>query len=320
MISRIGLILSVYFLGAEVSYGQLSGSFHTGPYETGSQGYGRTTSRTLELSENGTGVWIYNAVFRRNPNDRGSKDGSERWEYGIYYKVNGDTLIMTCKTGKKFSNSEGKHRQGGCFSGERKIAIKEEGLLLIDMDRAPIYKGNTSSLLPQKKSNKQEEKKENNPNYTPPKEKQLLFETNQKKDDKKEENILKHSKSQTDLENDTNPLVKTSAEYIELSPSEVEGQSNVKYFGGSSGLQKEIQNHLTYPSSEYNSKIQGIVVVGFEISKEGTVENISILRSVSEGLDQEAIRVVKLLKNWKPAEKDGETINAKMNIPFRFAL
>lgn len=143
---RFYLITIICFLSSVLSFGQISGTFSTGPYETGYHGYGRTTSRVLILNMNGTGTWKYRADYRRNPNDAGSKDGWENWEYGINYTVSGSSITMTCRTGRKVTDSEGKNRQGGCFSGERKIEILPNGLKVRDMDNAPVYIGNTGGF------------------------------------------------------------------------------------------------------------------------------------------------------------------------------
>lgn len=108
--------------------------------------------------------------------------------------------------------------------------------------------------------------------------------------------------------------------YIELNLPGFDGSSSVKYLGGMDGLLKEIQSHLTYPSLEYSLKIQGNVVVGATVTEEGKISDIKILQSASEGLDQEAIRVVKLLKNWKPAEKDGKPVSFDIQVPFKFSV
>jgi len=48
--------------------------------------------------------------------------------------------------------------------------------------------------------------------------------------------------------------------------------------------------------------------------------NVSILRGIGAGLDEEALRVVRNSPDWIPGQQDGENVNVKMRLPIRFKL
>ncbi len=66
--------------------------------------------------------------------------------------------------------------------------------------------------------------------------------------------------------------------------------------GGQKALTQFIYDHLRYPESAVEVKAQGVVLVEYDIDKNGNVVATRVLQSVGHGCDEEACRVVKLLK------------------------
>ncbi|MBN1253266.1 MAG: TonB family protein, partial [Bacteroidales bacterium] len=90
--------------------------------------------------------------------------------------------------------------------------------------------------------------------------------------------------------------------------------------GGEFGLRKFIATNIKYPESARDNGIAGKVFIRFAVTKDGSVDNVHVARSVDQLLDEEAIRVVKLLKGWKPGEQKGEKVNVWFIVPINFAL
>ena len=63
--------------------------------------------------------------------------------------------------------------------------------------------------------------------------------------------------------------------------------------GGEAELMKFIRENLKYPLSAQKEGIQGRVILRFVVSKTGSIENITILRSLDPACDEEAIRLIK---------------------------
>ena len=89
------------------------------------------------------------------------------------------------------------------------------------------------------------------------------------------------------------------------------------YPGGLTGLMTFLCNNLKFPTQE---DVQGRVVVTFVVKKDGSVDNISIKKSLHPDFDAEAIRVVSLLSGFTPGMKDGKPVNVWFSLPIMFKL
>ncbi|MCX6198878.1 MAG: energy transducer TonB [Bacteroidetes bacterium] len=90
--------------------------------------------------------------------------------------------------------------------------------------------------------------------------------------------------------------------------------------GGDAALIKFLQENIQYPKFERDNGIQGKVIVKLVVMEDGTVQDISLAKSVSAGLDEEAIRVVSMSPKWKPGSQDGKPVRVKYLLPVVFKL
>ena len=90
--------------------------------------------------------------------------------------------------------------------------------------------------------------------------------------------------------------------------------------GGMDELIDFLINNLRYPGECAKAKIQGRVLVKFMVLKDGSVDNIEVVKSVHPLLDAEAIRVVKSFPKWTPGTYQGEPVDVTMNLPVTFHL
>lgn len=91
------------------------------------------------------------------------------------------------------------------------------------------------------------------------------------------------------------------------------------YPKGNYALQDFIKENLEYPKQAQLSNIQGTVVLRFIVEPSGLITNIGIEKAVGGGCDQEAIRVLQMIK-WYPGKKDNKFIRTQMTFPFYFIL
>lgn len=91
------------------------------------------------------------------------------------------------------------------------------------------------------------------------------------------------------------------------------------YPKGNYALQDFIKENLEYPRQAQVANIQGTVVLGFIVEPSGLITNIGIEKTVGGGCEQEAIRVLQLIK-WYSGKKDGKLARVKMSFPFYFIL
>ncbi len=91
------------------------------------------------------------------------------------------------------------------------------------------------------------------------------------------------------------------------------------YQKGMYALQDFIKENLEYPRQAQLANIQGTVVLRFVVEPSGLVTNIDIEKSVGGGCDQEAIRVLQLIR-WYPGKKNEKLARVQMSFPFYFIL
>ena len=90
--------------------------------------------------------------------------------------------------------------------------------------------------------------------------------------------------------------------------------------GGKPAIAAYIAKTVKYPGPCLDNKIQGRVVCRFTVTKEGTVKDIVVTKSVDPLLDKEAIRVISLMPRWIPGKHNGARVDAKYTLPVTFRL
>ena len=92
------------------------------------------------------------------------------------------------------------------------------------------------------------------------------------------------------------------------------------YPGGNAALAKFIGKNVRYPDRAKEKGIQGKVTVKFCITAQGGVAMISVLKGVDPELDNEAVRIIKMLSSFNPGKKDGVPVPVWYLVPITFNL
>lgn len=90
--------------------------------------------------------------------------------------------------------------------------------------------------------------------------------------------------------------------------------------GGTEALNKFITENLHYPQISKDMGVEGVVNVQFSVMPDGSIGSIKIVRMVDPDLEQEAIRIVKKMPAWIPADKDGTPVEATATVSVPFVL
>ncbi|MFZ4521948.1 MAG: energy transducer TonB [Bacteroidales bacterium] len=69
-----------------------------------------------------------------------------------------------------------------------------------------------------------------------------------------------------------------------------------KYPGGSAAFKEAVAASLRYPEAALAAGVEGSVMVEFDIHDNGLVSHPRVLKGIGHGCDEEAMRVVKLLR------------------------
>jgi protein TonB len=72
------------------------------------------------------------------------------------------------------------------------------------------------------------------------------------------------------------------------------------YEGGQEAMYKFINDHIVYPPNAKRNRIQGECIIHLVIEADGRTSNLSVVKNISGGCGDEALRVIKMLKFKAP--------------------
>ncbi len=90
--------------------------------------------------------------------------------------------------------------------------------------------------------------------------------------------------------------------------------------GGVQALMKFVGENLQYPPEAQLNNIQGKVYLKFVVTAEGFSDMIEVTKGVDPLLDNEAIRVVKMLPKFKPGKQGGVPVPVWFALPVTFKI
>ncbi|MFT4661195.1 MAG: TonB family protein [Patiriisocius sp.] len=89
------------------------------------------------------------------------------------------------------------------------------------------------------------------------------------------------------------------------------------YPGGRKALALFIKENLAYPSEALKNKVEGLVIVRIDIDGKGSVARTRLKKKLGHGCDEEAIRIVRMLKFFvTKRRKTRVTYHKKIKIHF----
>lgn len=120
----------------------------------------------------------------------------------------------------------------------------------------------------------------------------------------------------TELPLKPKPLVYQEGTYVEK-----QVDSEAMLLGGKSRLMHFMSKNIRYPAAAQRAGIQGVVVLAIEIDENGQMLDHKVFSSVSDDLDKESLRVLKLVPNdWIPAVVDGKPARSVLYLPVPYRL
>lgn len=97
------------------------------------------------------------------------------------------------------------------------------------------------------------------------------------------------------------------------------GEKPASYPYGDERLKEFIKNQLKWPVRDFSG--EGTVVIRFTVDEKGYPSDYKIIRGFHPAFNREALRVIKMIKKWKPGSDHlGKPATTLMNMPVRFAL
>ena len=121
--------------------------------------------------------------------------------------------------------------------------------------------------------------------------------------------------------------VPLDSDYIIDSGDTIDGEvyfsvvEEMPQFGnGWEDIRKYILDNIEYPQTAIDDSIEGRVYIQFVINEDGSVSNPKTIRGLRYDLDEECIRVIENMPDWKPGKQMGKLVKVSYVIPFTFRL
>ncbi|MDR6804160.1 protein TonB [Dyadobacter sp. BE34] len=97
-------------------------------------------------------------------------------------------------------------------------------------------------------------------------------------------------------------------------------EQSPQYAGGNEAMAAFLRKNLKYPRPASQAGIQGKVFVQFTVGSDGKIENAAAVKGIGFGCDEEAVRVVKMMKDWMPGKQAGVPVRVRFTLPIAFQL
>ena len=96
--------------------------------------------------------------------------------------------------------------------------------------------------------------------------------------------------------------------------------SEASFKGGQEALAAYLASNVHYPVTAMENGIEGVVTLQFVVKPDGSIGSIKAVRMTDPDLEAEAIRVVKGMPAWVPAEEGGKAVESTVTLPVTFRL
>lgn len=97
-------------------------------------------------------------------------------------------------------------------------------------------------------------------------------------------------------------------------------EKSPEFPGGIEAMYKFLGENIKYPEAAAKANVQGRVFLNFIITSEGEIKDITILKGLGFGADEESIRVISKMPRWNPGMQSGRAVNVRYNLPISFQL
>jgi periplasmic protein TonB len=90
--------------------------------------------------------------------------------------------------------------------------------------------------------------------------------------------------------------------------------------GGMAAFYKFVGEKMKYPAQARRMQVEGRVFCEFVVNRDGTLQDVKVIRGIGAGCDEEAIRVIQSAPPWKPGKQRGKAVRSKFNLAIIFKL
>jgi periplasmic protein TonB len=88
--------------------------------------------------------------------------------------------------------------------------------------------------------------------------------------------------------------------------------------GGNTAMLSFLGRKLSYPAPALDRQLSGKVHVAFVVDPEGHLHDPHVVRGLGSGLDEEALRLVRIMPWWTPGRVNGQPVWVSVTLPIVF--
>jgi protein TonB len=100
----------------------------------------------------------------------------------------------------------------------------------------------------------------------------------------------------------------------------LEGTNEEKKLCADKKMLNYLYKNIRYPNKARKQEIEGTAIVRFVIEKDGTIEDIKVLRGLSKEISAVCKNLVEKMPKWTPGYKNGKPVRVQFNLPIKFRL
>lgn len=117
--------------------------------------------------------------------------------------------------------------------------------------------------------------------------------------------------------------IDNSKDQMEMDKNGVYARAEImpSFPGGEKELAKYVENNLQYPQAALDNNTEGRVLLEFDVDERGKIYNpIVVSPKFGNGLEEEALRIIKGMPQWTPGQMKGKNVKTKFTLPISYQL
>ena len=93
---------------------------------------------------------------------------------------------------------------------------------------------------------------------------------------------------------------------------------SAKFQDGYNSIIKFVQENIKFPAEAKENNVHGKLMLSVVVEKDGSLSDITVKKGLGYGLDEEIVRIIKMMPKWQPAQHKGKTVRQIQTIVIPF--
>ncbi len=93
---------------------------------------------------------------------------------------------------------------------------------------------------------------------------------------------------------------------------------SAKFQDGYNSIIKFVQENIKFPAEAKENNVHGKLMLSVVVEKDGSLSDITVKKGLGYGLDEEIVRIIKMMPKWQPAQHKGKTVRQSQTIVIPF--